>query len=161
LIAKSALNHDNVSIYCALLTPQWKQSLRSSFMQVVETWSLKCSIAQLDKQNRKYTPVLIITEAKNAHFFVCKRTGFVHEELKDFVKMTLTLVSSHWMWLETSHSVKNVTRIEPSHHFSYRDSSRVRVTTNCDSSHDIPENRTHNRSHFSVSAIPWVCWGIC
>jgi len=37
----------------------------------------------------------IITEAKNSHFFVCKRTGFVHQEFRDFVKMTLTRVSSH------------------------------------------------------------------
>jgi len=37
---------------------------------------------------------LIITEAKNAHFFVCKRSGFVHQELRDFVKMTLTRVLS-------------------------------------------------------------------
>jgi len=39
-------------------------------------------------------PILIITEAKNAHFFVCKRTGFVHQGLRDFVKMTLTRVES-------------------------------------------------------------------
>ena len=32
--ASTTLNHDNVSIYCALLTPQWKQSLRSTSMQV-------------------------------------------------------------------------------------------------------------------------------
>jgi len=31
----------------------------------------------------------------------------------DFVKMTLD--SSHWLWLETSHLVKNVTRVESSH----------------------------------------------
>ena len=35
-------------------------------------------------------------------FFVCKRTVFVHQELRDFVKMTLTRVSSHWLWLECS-----------------------------------------------------------
>jgi len=90
-----------VSIYCALLTPQWKQSIRSSSMQAGETWS-KCSIARLYRQNRKFPPIWIITEAKNAYFFVCKRTGFVHQELRDFVKMTLTRVSSHWLWLESS-----------------------------------------------------------
>jgi len=31
---------------------------------------------------------LIITEAKNAHFFKCTRSGFVYQELRDFVKMT-------------------------------------------------------------------------
>jgi len=45
---------------------------------------------------------LIITEAKNARFFVCKQTGFVYQEIRDFVKMTLTRFSSHWLWLESS-----------------------------------------------------------
>jgi len=45
------------------------------------------------RQNRKFAPILIITETKNAYFFVCKRTGFVHHELRDFVKMTLTRVT--------------------------------------------------------------------
>jgi len=114
-IWNTTLNHDKVSIYCAMLTPQWKQSLRSSSMQVGETWSLKCSLARLDSQNRKLiieAIILIITEAKNAYFFVCKRTGFVHQELRDFVKMTLNWVASHWLWLEPCHSVKNVTRVE-------------------------------------------------
>jgi len=44
-------------------------------------------------------------------FFVCKRTGFAHQRLIDFAKMTLTLISSHWLRLESSHSVKNVTRV--------------------------------------------------
>jgi len=35
------------------------------------------------------------------------------------------------------HSVKNVTRLESSHHFSHRDSSRVQVTKNRDSSRVI------------------------
>jgi len=126
--ANTTLNHDKMSIYYALLTPQWKQSLRSPSTQVGETWSSKCSLARLDRQNRKLPPILIITEAKNAHFFVCKGTGFIHQELRDFVKTTLTRVSSHWVWLESSHSVKNVIRVESSHHFSQRDSSRVRVT---------------------------------
>ena len=65
---------------------------------------------------------------------MCKRTGFVHQELRDFVKMTL--FSSHWLWLESSHSVKNVTRVEspffstwlessPSHQKSWLEPSRV------------------------------------
>jgi len=37
---------------------------------------------------------LITTEAKQAYFFVCKRTGFVNQMFRDFVKMTLTLFSS-------------------------------------------------------------------
>jgi len=39
--------------------------------------------------------------------------------------------------VDSSHSVKNVTRVESSHHFFQRDSSRVRVTKNRDSSHAI------------------------
>ena len=128
------IKHLKLSIYCALLTPQWKQSLRSSSTQGGDIWSLQCSIAQLDRQNRKFVPILIITEAKNAHFFVCKRTGFVHQELKDIVEMTLSRFSSHWLWLESSHFVKNVTRVEspffstwfessPSHHKSWLESS--------------------------------------
>ena len=38
---------------------------------------------------------------------------------------------------ELSHSVKNVTRVESSHHLSQRDSSRIRVTKNRDSSRVI------------------------
>jgi len=121
--ANSTTNHNRVSIYCARLTPQWKQSIRSSSMQAWETWSLKCSITRPYRQSRKFPPILIITEAKNAYFFVCKPTGFVHQELRDFVKRTLTRVSSHWLWLESSHYVKNVTRVESTQHFSQRDSS--------------------------------------
>jgi len=110
-----------------------KQSLSSTSAQVGDTWSLKGSIAQLDSQNRKFAPILNITEAKNAHFFVCKRTGFTHQRLKEFVNMTLTRVSSHWLWHESSHSVKNVTRVEsPSFSTWLR---RVQVTKNRDSNH--------------------------
>ena len=94
--------HLKLSIYCALLTLQWKQSLRSSSTQGRDTWSLKYSIAQLDRQNRKFVPILIITEAKNAHFFLCKRIGFVHQELKDIVKMTPTRVESFCKKRDTS-----------------------------------------------------------
>jgi len=72
--------------------------------------------------NRTFPPILIITEAKSAHFFVCKRTGFVHQELRDFVNMTLTRVidcnSSRvilWeTWLEWNRVTifLNVTRVE-------------------------------------------------
>jgi len=109
--------HDKVSIYCALLTPQWKQSLRSPSMQVGDTWSLKCTIARLDRQNRKFPPTMIITEAKNAHFFMCKRTAFVHQKLRDFVKMTLTRAIDCDLCRTESFCVK-------------RDSSRVTIFLN-------------------------------
>jgi len=38
---------------------------------------------------------LIITEAKNAHIFKFTQSGFVYQELRDLVEMTLTRVSSH------------------------------------------------------------------
>ena len=70
--------------------------------------------------------------SKKCYFFVCKRSGFVHQELRDFVKMALTRVSSDRLWLEPSHSVKKVTRDDSSHRLFQRDSSRVRVTKNRD-----------------------------
>jgi len=84
-------------------------------------------------QNRKFPPIVINTEVKSAHLFVCKRSGFAHQELRDFVKMTLTRVSSYWLcdstriilwktWLESS----------PSHQKSWFESNRV-----IDSSHAI------------------------
>jgi len=137
--ANTWLDHDNVSIglYCALLAPQWKANLRSTSVQVMNIWPLRYSITRLESQNRKFAPIFIITGPKNDHFFVCKQTGFVNEKLWDFAKMTLTRVSSQWSWLESSHSVKNVNRHESSHHLSQRDSIRVRVTKNRDSSRVI------------------------
>jgi len=91
------------------------------------------SMARLDSQSRKFAPILIIILTKNAHFFVCRQTRFVHHRLRNFVKMTLTRVfdcDSCWVilwkrWLDSSH------------HFSQHDSSRVRVIKNRDSSHTI------------------------
>ena len=53
------------------------------------------SVQRLDRQNRKFAPILIITEAKNANIFKCIRNGFIYQKFRDFVKMTLTRVSSH------------------------------------------------------------------
>jgi len=113
--ANTWLDHDDVSIglFCAHLAPQWKENLRPTSVQVMNTWPLEYSITRLESQNRKFAPILIITGPKNDLFFVCKQTGFVDQRLWDFAKMTLNRVSSHWLWLESSHSVKNVTRVEP------------------------------------------------
>jgi len=70
----------------------------------------------LGSQNRKFAPILIIIEERNAHFFVCKRPGFLCQRLRDFVKMTLTRVIDMTR-IESSHSVKNVTRLDSSQHF--------------------------------------------
>ena len=77
----------------------------------------------------------MITEAKNAHVFVCKRTGFVYQEVRDFVKMTLTRVivcesSRVILWKIWFESIRvtvflNVTRVEPE---SPKIVSRVPVT---------------------------------
>jgi len=75
--------------------------------------------------------------------FLCVQTNWVCPSgTQRFGKMTLTLVSSHWLWLDSSHSVKNVTRVESRHHFSQRDSSRIRVTKNRHSSRWL-ESRYH------------------
>ena len=134
--ANTWLDHGDVSVglYCALLAPKWKANLRSTSVQVMNTWPSRYSVTRLESQNRKFAAISIITGPKNDHFFVCKQTWFVDQRLWDFAKTTLTRVSSHWLWLESSHSVKNVTRIESSHHLSQRDSSRVKVTKNRDSS---------------------------
>ena len=121
-------------IGCALLPPQWKANLRSTSVQVMNTWPLGYSITRLESQNRKFAPILIITGPKNDHFFVCKQTGFVNQRLWDFAKMTLTRVSSHWLWFESSRVILWKTWLESSHHLSQCDSSRVRVTKNRDSS---------------------------
>ena len=123
----------NRSILCPS-GPTVKANLRSTSVQVMNTSHLGYSITRLESQNRKFAPISIITGPKNDHFFVCKQTGFVNQRLWDFANMTLTRVSSHWLWLESSHSVKNVTRVESGHHLSQCDSSRVRVTKNRDSS---------------------------
>jgi len=150
--ANTWLDDDDVSVglYCALLASQWKTNLRSTSVQLMNTWPLGYSITRLESQNRKFAPILIITGPKSDHFFVCKQTGFVDQRLWDFAKMTLTRVSSHWLWLESSHSVKNVTRVELNHHLSQRDSSRVRVTKNRESSHWI-----QSRYYWLAYAMLW------
>jgi len=117
----------SIGLYCALLAPQWKANLRSTSVQVMNTWPLGYSITGLKSQNRKFAAILVITGPKNDHFCVCKQTGFVDQRLWDFAKITLTRV-------ESSHSVKSVNRLESSHHLSQRDSNRVRVTKNRESS---------------------------
>jgi len=142
--ANTWFDHDDVSIglYCALLAPQWKANLGSTSVQVMNTWLLGYSITRLESQNRKFAPILIITAPKNGHFFVCKQTGFVDQRLWGFAKMTLTRVSSHWLWLESSRVILWKTWLESSHHLFQRDSIRVRGTKNRDSSHWL-ESRYH------------------
>jgi len=51
----------------------------------------ECGIARLGRQNRKFPPILIMNEAKN--FSACKRSDFVHQEFRDFVKITVNRVN--------------------------------------------------------------------
>jgi len=55
-------------------------------MQIGETLSLKCSTARPDRQKQKIS---------------ANWTEFVHPEIWDFVKLILTRISSHWLWLES------------------------------------------------------------
>jgi len=145
--ANNWLDHDDVSIglCCALLAPQWKANLRSTSVKVMNTGPLGYSVTGLESQNTKFALILIITGPKNDHFSVCKQTGFVDQRLWDFAKMTLTRVSRHDC--DSSRVILWKTWVESSHHLSQRDSSRVRVIKNrdssrvIDSSHAITANR--------------------
>jgi len=90
---------------------------------------------------------LIITEAKIPLFFVCKRTGFVHQELRDFAKMTLTRVSD----CDSSRVILWKTWLESSYQKSWFDWSRV-----TDSSHAITEFPTPSLNKW-WSNVWW--WG--
>jgi len=76
--ANTTLNHDKVSISCALLAPQWKQSLWSTSVQSGDTWSLECSIERPDRQNRKLRRSWSSLK-QNTRLFACKRSGFVQQ----------------------------------------------------------------------------------
>jgi len=43
---------------------------------------------------------------QRSSFLVGKSTEFVNQMFGDFVKMTLAWFPNHWLWLESSHSVK-------------------------------------------------------
>ena len=110
---------------CQYIVPCWPLSERK--VSGLPLCKLRCLILKMwhrttSQAKQKICANLDHHWSKNAHFFKCTRSGFVYQELRDFVKMTLTRVPSLWLWLESSH------------HFSQRDSSRVRVTRNRDSS---------------------------
>jgi len=63
----------------------------SHFCQVID------SSHGIISQKRKFAPIMIIPKAQKAHFFACRRTGFVNQVFGDFVKMTLTCVPSPWL----------------------------------------------------------------
>ena len=67
---------------------------------------------------------------------VAALTGFVHHRLRYFVKMTLTRVSSHWLW-KSSHSVKNVTRVDSPSFLNLLEWSSSHQKSWLDSSHGL------------------------
>jgi len=93
-------------MYCALLAlaPQWKAKSQLYLRGASHRYDDTLKIENL----RQYRSSL----KQKSSFFVCKRTGFVNQMLGKFVKVTLTRVMSHCLRLESSHSVKNVTRVE-------------------------------------------------
>ena len=47
------------------------------------------NITRRHSQNKTFLPIFIITAAKKAHLFVCRRTGFLNRVLSAFVKRLL------------------------------------------------------------------------
>jgi len=70
---------------CQYIVPCWpfreKQGLKSPSVMVRNTSYLKYRITRLESLNRKFAPILIITEGKNDNFLACKQTGLVDHGL--------------------------------------------------------------------------------
>jgi len=105
------------TIICQYVLPCWplseKQSLRFISVIVWNNCSLKCSIIRPDSQKRKYPPIFDHHWSKKTLLYrTCKQIRFVHQRLRDFVKITLARVSSYWLWLESSlvskHEYQNI-----------------------------------------------------
>jgi len=109
--ANTWLDHDDVSIglYCVLLAAQWKSYLRSTSVQVMNTWHLEYGITRLQSQYRNFAPILIITGPKNDHFLYANKLG---------LSIRGSEILQKWLWLEWL----IVTRVESFCH--KRDSSR-------------------------------------
>ena len=132
--ANTWLDDDDVSIglYCALLASQWNANLRSTSVQLMNTWPLGYSITRLENQNTKFAPILIITGPKSDQFF-CMQTNWVcWSEALRFCKNDS----------ESSHSVKNVTRVELPSFSTWLESSQSHQKSWVESSHWL-ESRYH------------------
>ena len=105
------------------------------FYAIWEHLILKMQHSATRQSKQKISPNLDNHWSKKSSF-LCVQTNWVCPSgTQRFSKNDSD--SSHWLWLESSHSVKNVTRAESSHYCIQRDSSRVRVTKNRDSSRVI------------------------
>jgi len=105
-------------------------------------WGINISDVTIHpSRGSKINPTLKVC-AHNRVAHASKRTGFVHQELRDFVKMTLSRVSSHWLWLKSSDSVKNLTRVESPFFSTWLESSlsHQKPWLDIDSSHAIIDN---------------------
>ena len=162
-ICNTTLNLDNVfdvlcpagpSVKCKVLAlPSWQ----------VERLILKMyhDTTRRYSKNRTFTPILTVTEAKKAHFFVHKRTGFVNHmfwrlkkndsdstceslivtrvELNHLIK-NVTRVESPKLWLESSHS------LEPCHHWCTPQLKQARNLSQFFDRKSISRNTTHRQS---------------
>jgi len=112
--------------YCALLAPQWKANHRSTSVQVMNTWLLGYSTTRLESQKRKFARILIITGRKMIISLYANKLGLWIRGSEIFQK---------WLWLESSHSVKNVTRVESPSFSTWLESSQSHQKSWLESSH--------------------------
>jgi len=144
--ANTWLDHDDVSIglYCALLTFQWKANLGST--SVMNTWPLGYNNTTWKSKQKICTNFDHYWTKKWS--FLCMQTNWVcRSEALRFCKndSDSSLESLIVTQVESSHSVKNVTRGESSNHLSQRDSSQshqkswLESSRVIDSSHAITE----------------------
>jgi len=160
--ANTWLDHDDVSIglYCALLAPQWKANLRSTSVKVMNTWPLGYSITRIERQNRKLAPLLITTRPKMIISLYADKLGLSirgSEILQKWLSLESRVIDC-----DSSRVILWKTWLESSHHVSQRDSSRVRLTKNRDTSHWL-ESHYHCKLHGSCGVMVWHCafygWG--
>jgi len=118
-ICNTTLNRDSVfdvlcragpSVKCKVVAlPSWKSwaslQQKSSFLYVQTNWVCQSYVWRYDLTN----PVRFLFSLKKSSFFI--------------KKMTLTLPSSHWLWLESNWVIRSKTLLESSHQNC--DSSRV------------------------------------
>ena len=132
-----SMRHTTMITICKFYTIPWKGV---SVLCPAECWHLREStnsdLHSTTRQAKQKIPANLDNHWSKKCSFLCVQTNWVClSGTQRFCKNDSD--SSHWFWLESSHSVKNVTRVESSQQFSQRDSSRVRVTKNRDSSRVI------------------------
>jgi len=143
--AATWLDHDDVTIgrYCALLDPQWKVNLRSTSVQVMNTWHLGYSITRLESQNRNLRQFWSLLDQKMIISLYAKKLGLLIRGSEILQK---------WLWLEcriidcASSGVepfcKNVTRVESPSFSTLLESSQSHQKSWLESSHRL-ESRYH------------------